>query len=190
MADLILGFDFTNTTEAGWTVFPADKYVVVTDDWYTYIKDETGNTVYIIDLKIKKGEFKGEKLRHFQTVTGENLSRRIMLTMLSQMGIIKEGDRGPNNELKVEFVKGDLDKEYTKNERYRVKGVKVNGTLRKLAGYTCVATVSITEDQKQNRVERIDRDTSGEPGAWADTPALSVVPPIQADQKDQKELPF
>ena len=154
-------FDFTNTSDQGYTVLPPDRYDVKSTEWWLRKKEETGNIVIDMDMEVISGDYQGESVRNFHAITQQESTKGFLLRMLKALGIVEDGDRGKNGELKVEFVYGDEDD----NGRVEVTAVEVNGEEREVEGREAVAVVTKRPDQATGEtrtgVARLEQAGSG-----------------------------
>lgn len=161
--------DFTDTSFGGIVLIPEGRYTVKLTDWYKRTKEDTGNIVFDMDFEIQEGKFKGQNLRHFQTLSNNAASKPMFLGLLGSLGVAKEEDRGPKGELEVELKYGGQDD----RNRQEVKKVLVNGQERPATGYKAIAVVTHrkTDDgEKRHNVQRIEPlQQPSEPPAPSDT---------------------
>lgn len=163
-------FDFTNTDEAGFIVLDEGVYEAKVKEIFGRVKEETGNFVMDVDFEITKGKYEGETVRHFQSITGEK-SYPFMLQMLSNMGLIRDGDRGQNNELQVKLDFGQEDD----RGRTEIPAIEVNGQKRQVKGAKVVITVGTrtVDNKKRNTVERIERPENQDVGGFKNSPNMN-----------------
>ena len=154
-------FDFTNVSDTGFVELEPGRYKVVTQDWWKRVKEDTGNVVLDIDLKVTEGKFDGSTIRYFHTITNKEISKGFLLAMFSAVGLIREGDRGNGGSLKPRFVFGDKDDK----GRERVVSLSVNGQERKVEGLLATAVVVKGESRSQvQRLEAVGASTSASVG--------------------------
>lgn len=148
-------FDLTDFNDSGFVVVPPGSYEVETRGWQMWVKEETGNTVIAIDTEIVKGEYAGSNVRRIITIKeGDKDSVGRYMRTLSQLGIIKDGDRElhPDKKLLVDAVYGDEDG----YGRTNITAIDVNGEKRKVEGIKATAIVTSYESGGETR-SSIDR---------------------------------
>jgi len=167
-------FDFTNTSDQGFTVLPPDRYDVRSVEWWLRKKEDTGNIVIDMDMEVISGDYEGETVRNFHAITQQESTKGFLLRMLKALGIVEDGDRGKNGELKVEFIYGDEDD----NGRVEVTAVEVNGEEREVEGREAIAVVTKRPDQATGETRTgIARLEPAGPGSDDD----------EEDEKEKKE---
>jgi len=154
-------FDFTNFNDSGFTVVEAGRYAAKTTGWKYRVK-ENGNQVFYIDIEINGGDYDGETMRYFHTVTDNKKSKGFFLRLLRELSIIKDGDRergGKEKNLHVKADYGDKDD----NGYVEIPTITVNGEKRKVAGLKTTAVVINKPNNETGDTEHwVDRlETAG-----------------------------
>jgi hypothetical protein len=141
--------DFTDSNESGFVTAKPGEYEVMVGDWFTYIKEESGNRVFEINTKVLNGDYKDTAISAYQTLSNTQLSKNMFLKMLADLGIVKESDRGADRKLDIQFateeVEGDFDE-----PRIQVKYIIVNGDKRKPSDRKALAVVTNYKDDDGN----------------------------------------
>jgi len=145
--------DMTNQNEQGFTVLPAGRYISEITGWQEHVK-KNNNEVHWIDLRIMDGDFEGETLRYFQTITEQPRSLGFFSRMIRDLALISEEDRTPEGQLGFKLQYGpDLEVDRSDETKVRdVIAVLPNGDedeARKVIGCQCVAVVEQTTEERK-----------------------------------------
>lgn len=153
--------DFTETTADGFVVVPPGRYKADSSAWQRRVKDN-GNIVHDIDFTVTEGEFKGERLRYFQTIVPDDQSSiRRFRRILDILGLVTEADRNEEGELKAKFDYG----EETDWGALPVQSIAVNDVEKSIIGIPVILEVSNRASQNDPRqkvhwVDRVQFDSS------------------------------
>jgi len=182
-------FDFTDVSPAGFITLPPGRYPVETGERWMMRKNEKGNYIIEVDLKVTAGEYKGQTPRYFHVIVADNESTKSFLyRFLSNTGVVQEGDRGPNGELKFSFNFGEKETDDSGVERVAITSANVNGEQRRLTGLSGTAVV-VKNDQTKSGVsiDRIDPPEGPNAGAGNQAPAANT---HGQGQPKRNDIPF
>ena len=131
-----------NLTGVGdaWPVVPEGTFNAVVNSIGQYIKEDTKNIVWIVDLTItQRGDYQGEKVRYYHTYTVNkpSMAKRNMVRWLRALGTLDDtqtsGD--PSIELKMELQYGKTDEQGVRE----VKAIVINGKQYDVTSLKCNA---------------------------------------------------
>ena len=144
-----LFFDFKGVGDEGFREVPAGRYQFVTKEWFVYKKEETDNKVMVCFSEITddpehNGEFKGERIANFQTITPN--SHGFVLSLMKTLGVIKDDDRKEDGSLDFLMAFGEVNDKGWMSLTHAL----VNGEKRDIVGIKGVAVMAF--DKKADRV--------------------------------------
>jgi hypothetical protein len=147
-----VSFDLTDINDEGFATIPPGRYQVEADEWVYYVKEETLNPVIRMRAKILSGDYEGETVAYFSTMTKARISKQNYMRALRAFGLIKSEDRGPKGELATSLALGEP------NDRGEspVKAIVVNGETRSVKGKAIAIVTPQSNDKSKTSVDRFE----------------------------------
>ena len=146
--------DLTNFNDDGFVTIPVGRYNVEANpkNWLYYVKQETGNPVILMGTTILDGEFKGEGLAYFATITDHSRSKANYLGALKAFGLLREGDRAQDGTLRTSLQFGEKDAK----GKHPITAVVINGQARPIAGKAIAVVVPRDGDPTETSVKTFE----------------------------------
>ena len=147
-----LTMNFHDVNESGFVVVQPGRYGGKVSDWKFYHKEDSGNNIYQLEFTLTSGEYEGEKLRTWQVVNSER--RGEVFRLYKNLGLIRDGDRGEDQNLAVTALFGDTDDA----GKIEVTHLVVNGDERPVIGAraTLIVVPDTWDDQPTAKIKKIE----------------------------------